>query len=310
MQERIEELEEFKSFIDLREYAVWRGYALDRQTSSRSYAVLEHPNGDKIFVGKDHDGDWIYFSVRDDADHGSVIDFVQRRDGGNLGEVRKELHAFFGAEGSPALLPTAPVKPVTKDLLRVRARFEAMTPINGRHAYLEEVRKIPASVLSLPRFSDRIRIDSHDNAIFPHWNSMGISGYEMKNENFTGFSPGGEKGVWSSRRELGDSALVIAETAIDALSHFALMHPEATRYASIAGTLNPIQPELLRRVAKKLPSGGRVILATDNDEGGDRLALGIREALASLLVQIVEERPSKRGQNWNDVLRQSPYGIV
>ena len=39
----------------------------------------------------------VVIPVRDERDNGSVIDFVQHRDGGNLGDVRKELRAFLGA---------------------------------------------------------------------------------------------------------------------------------------------------------------------------------------------------------------------
>jgi hypothetical protein len=34
---------------------------------------------------------------------------------------------------------------------------------------------------------------------FPHFDQLGLCGYELKNRNFTGFAPGGEKGLWSSQ---------------------------------------------------------------------------------------------------------------
>ena len=34
------------------------------------------PGGDKIVIAQDEDQHWIYFSVRDDSDNGSIIDFV------------------------------------------------------------------------------------------------------------------------------------------------------------------------------------------------------------------------------------------
>ena len=94
MLNRSEELEAFKTRINLTLYAASRGYAIDRKASSRNSAILQHPNGDKVIVALDHDGHWIYFSVRDDKDNGSIIDFIQRRGGGSLGDVRKELRAF------------------------------------------------------------------------------------------------------------------------------------------------------------------------------------------------------------------------
>ena len=49
---------------------------------------MRHPTtDDKIVIRRDDDGHWIYFSVRDNFDHGTVIDFVQRRGSRNLGEA-------------------------------------------------------------------------------------------------------------------------------------------------------------------------------------------------------------------------------
>ena len=302
---RVDELEAFKSRINLAEYAASCGYVLVRKESSRSSLLLSHPNGDKVVVAMGKDRHWTYFSVRDDADHGSIVDFVQRRQGGSLGEVRKVLRPFLEGTHSPALPETLPIlEPASKDLVQVRVRLEAMT-VTATHPYLLNERKIPAEVLSHRRFLERVRIDDHGNAVFPHWNLSGLSGYELKNHHFTGFAPGGEKGLWASRTSPGDSALVVCETAIDALSHFALRRLGNARYLSTAGSLNPAQPELLRRAAERLPEGSRVIIATDNDPGGDALALAIREALGPLggRVEILEDRPALRGTDWNDVLR-------
>ena len=43
----------------------------------------------------------------------------------------------------------------------------------------------------------------------------------------------------------GDRKLVNAETAVDALSYFALKDPPKARYVSTAGALNSIQPALI-----------------------------------------------------------------
>src|SRR5258708_22332251 len=76
-----DELHRFKSDIHFVRYAVDRyGYQRDRRESSVSSHVLRHPaTDDKIVVRKDKDGHWTYFSVRDDRDHGTIVDFVQRR---------------------------------------------------------------------------------------------------------------------------------------------------------------------------------------------------------------------------------------
>ncbi len=314
MLDRREELQRFKQDIDLVQYAAAAGYELDRRASCRSSVALRHPNGDKIIVARDPEGHWVYFSVRDVHDHGTIIDFLQRRRGLSLGEVRQELRRWLGTGRPPPLsFPDAGTRlpslcpRVPRDLEGVRVRFEAMRPIAGHHVYLENERAIPPEVLAHPRFAGCIRTDARGNAVFPHRNREGVCGYELKNHSFTGFAPGGQKGLWLSATTEQDTALVIAESAIDALSHFALRRAATYRYASIAGTLNHAQPELLRQAAASLPPGGAVILATDNDAGGDTLLATLRGLLAGLepTVGILEHRPETRGADWNDVLRNA-----
>ena len=88
------ELEKFKIDINLTEFAAARGYTLDRRESSRNSAIMRHPDGDKIIIAKAESGDWVYFSIRDDRDNGTIIDFLQHRGGGILGEVRKILRTW------------------------------------------------------------------------------------------------------------------------------------------------------------------------------------------------------------------------
>ena len=73
-----QELESFTTQIDPRTYAADQGYALDRRESWRGSSVMRHTR-DKLVVKRDHDGHYVYFSVRDDRDNGSIIDFLQKR---------------------------------------------------------------------------------------------------------------------------------------------------------------------------------------------------------------------------------------
>ncbi len=99
---REQEIEDFKRHINLTEYAVAQGYVLDRKESSRNSATLRGPGDDKIIIGKDAaSGHWIYFSVRDNADHGTIVDFVQNRQRLTLGELRKTLRPWLGENPHP-----------------------------------------------------------------------------------------------------------------------------------------------------------------------------------------------------------------
>jgi hypothetical protein len=295
------ELEQFKTQIDLREFAASMGYVLDRRDSWQGSAAMRHAEtDDKIIIKRDTDRHYVYFSVRDAADNGSIIDFLQKRRRCSLGRVRQTLRPWIGK--TDATFPTLTV--TTKDRMAVETAFRRMSPA-PTHPYLENERKIPAAVLALPRFAGRVMIDERGNAIFPHFDLEGLCGYEIKNKGFTQFAKGGEKGLWVSHTESQDTRLVICESAIDALSHAALFPAPQNRYASIGGQVNATQPDLLRVALKRLPEGCVVISGTDADPDGERLSEllcgAVKACERSDLIFLRETPPM--GKDWNDQLR-------
>lgn len=121
------ELERFKTEINLSHYAAALGYELDRRETSRNSAVMRHANGDKIVIAKDG-AHWIYFSVRDDGDHGSIIDFVMRRQTGGMGAARQTLRGWINSPPPPPP-PThyaADLATSTRDRAGVMRRFLQM----------------------------------------------------------------------------------------------------------------------------------------------------------------------------------------
>ena len=134
-------------------------------------------------------------------------------------------------------------------------------------------------MLEDPRFAGRIRIDAKGNAIFLHFDQQGLCGYEIKNRGFTGFASGGTKGLWSSHEEAADTSLVVCESAIDALSHAALFPAPGTRYTSIGGQMNPLQPELVRAAVARLSVNSEIVAAMDADTEGRKLADVVSQAV-------------------------------
>jgi len=304
-----DELEDFKTHINLSEYAAAQGYVLDRKASSRNSAVMRSPAGDKIVIACGEDRHWIFFSVRDDRDNGSIIDFVQKRQHCKLGGVRQELRPWLGGfrhitRPHPDLFARE-IEHISKDRARLLLELARMQPLLF-HRYLEDERHIPAALLKSARFAGRLKVDARANAVFPHADQDGPCGYEIKNRNFTGFARGGEKGLWFSAARAGDTALVIAESGIDALSYAALHPDERTRYASTGGAMNPNQPALIRSAIERMGQGSRIVIATDNDNGGRALA-GQIEALARASgredLAVIRDLPAGERQDWNDVLR-------
>lgn len=303
------EREAFKIQIDLRHYAAAEGYREDKRYSSPACFCMRHPiTDDKIFIGIDkQDAHYVYWSVRDDKDNGSIIDFVANRRRLNLRErqawraIHKELRPWIGrpAVDAPSFTP---LLASTKDRISVEAKFADMR-VALRHPYLINERDLPASLLESPRFAGTVRIDTRGNAIFPHYDERGLCGYEMKNRGFTGFSKGGEKGLWSSNDFPDDRCIIFGESAIDVKSYAALFPDPHTRYRSISGKPNPRQPGLI--VAAIVAPGSRIISGMDADKDGRDLVGVVRQAFefSGRPDMTIEDDVPSGAKDWNELLQ-------
>jgi len=316
-----EELRHFKQ-IPLADYAAGRGYQLVTRGrthagtwrgSTASSLLMRHPTtDDKIVIRRDDDGHWIYFSVRDGADHGTIIDFVQRRGARSLGEVRQELRRWSAS--TP--LVVAPVPPYCPPEELRRRKRAAIAEAFGRcrqpdnNAYLNS-RGIRPETLRADRFRGSWLEDGRGNVIFPHRNGDAadtVCGWEKKNRGFTGFATHGEKTIWISRAKPDDAAIVIAEAAIDAISYHQLHPNDHARYLSTGGASGPKGEHFLHAAMARMPPGSSCIVATDRDPEGDKYADRIAALAADTSVDI-RRHATPIGKDWNDCLkeRESEY---
>ena len=305
------ELENFKQ-INLVEYAGAHGYEIDRGESSRASVVMRR-GVEKIIVATDVDGHGVFFSVRDDSDNGSIIDFVQHRQGFNLGQVRKELRQWIAPSPSSyrpcvVLERTRKPEPSTLDRQQVLASWMRMRPIYGQHTYLERDRKLSARILSDPRFSGMVRIDARGNGVFPHYDRDGLAGFELKNVGFTGFSRGGVKALWHSSNLARARLVVVVESAIDALSHAQLVGNPGAAYFSTGGSMSEYQRDLVGSAMSKAHArGATIIVATDSDEPGRKQAADLL-ALAPASAKLSRHEPVD-GKDWNEILQIQAAGV-
>ena len=312
-----EELEQFKTQINLCDYAQSQGFELDRKQSSKSSALMRHSCGDKIVITRKPSGHWIYFNIHG-QDSGSILDFVASRQSLSLGLIRKELRPWISGGGGIDAERMFPIQkrsscqqhnliPTTQDIATVSRSWARSRPILKTDKYLVS-RAIPWSIITSPIFSDRVRIDQRNNCIFPHWNKTGsLCGFEIKNNGFTGFSPGGEKGLWCSRPRTADTTMVVCESAIDAMSFAAIAGTDGKRFFSTAGTCSPNQVASLVSAANRMPIGSSVWLAFDNDSAGHSMSKNLRTILSEKVdaqLKISEKFPNLLGQDWNDVLQK------
>ena len=263
--------------------------------------TLKNESGDKLVAKQDGDH-WVYFSVHDRADNGSVLDFVQRRIGGSLGHVRKLLRDIAGTRTPDKIenvrsCPVASTSPVDA-YKKTAAVWAAATP-NPAPAYLLS-RGLSAAVLADPMFTDCWRVDRHGNTLFPHHDQGGMCGYERRGPDCKSFGKDTRRGVWRSANLWHDltTEIVICEGPIDCLSHSQLTGGSLA-YVATGGSLGSRQLELLRLLFKRVirSEGVWVTVGTDNDPAGDAMYDQIA-AIAPMKVY----RSAAVGKDWNEDL--------
>jgi len=231
---------------------------------------------------------------------------VQNRQNIKLNGVRKELSYWLNQPRTELakFIPRDKPQPISNDRLSVIKAASNFKVVQS-HPYLEK-RGISQSILQSDRFIGTVAIDNRGNAIFPHYDDDGMTGFTAKNDNYTGFSKGGTKALWRSKQQSGDRRLVIVESAIDAMSYHQLhsQNNPHTRYISTGGTISKYQLDLIKTaMADMTKIGGEIVIATDNDIAGNKLAQTLTFEAPSKS-KISRDVPDL-GQDWNEILQQS-----
>ncbi len=293
-----EELNKLKAAVNLVEYAAGMGYWVDKSKSCTRTTVMRHDNGDKIVLSRGNKH-WIYFSARDDRDNGTIIDFIQKRQGQNLGQVKKNLREWLGKpqpERVEAKYKKADARP--RDVKSVQRYLQSTTQINDT-TYLQSRYITPETIFG-PRFDGTIRQDRRGNAVFMHRNLEGFCGAELKNNGFTGCPKDSQKGVWHSRLYKEDRRLILCESGIDNLSYHTLHGEPNDRHISLGGNFGPDQQELVRRAINKMPPGSCIVAAFDNDNEGRKYSR-IIEAMVPGSMNFKRDIPCCK--DWNEDLK-------
>ncbi|MCG8686738.1 MAG: DUF3991 and toprim domain-containing protein [Desulfobacterales bacterium] len=294
----------FKQDINLTQYAAYLGYEIDRGKSTRQSIAMRKGKEDKIIISRQN-GIWVYFSVYNDQDNGTIIDFAKDRTNKSLFEIGQELQVWIG--GNIALPePTRYVSDVQEkqpDPRRIQRLFNYCSPAY-EHEYLQG-RGIPAKTLKSPRFLGRVFQDHFKNAVFPHFKGKQVCGLELKGKNADLFVRGSEKTLWRSNTKKDDDTLIISETPIDALSYQVLHSLSNAFYTSTSGAFSPQQGDLIRDLVT-LSWLKKIVLITDNDEGGDAITHRLTEIIigTDFTGALTRHSPDTRGLDWNDVLKE------
>jgi Toprim-like/Protein of unknown function (DUF3991) len=294
------ELEDFKTNIDLVDYARQNGFPdIDKKKSCSSSTVLRG-SSDKILVWRqDSNGPWFFKNIHDTNHKGTIIDFVQMTTNCNLGDVRKLLRNWSGSSyiEHDDLQFHNPVY-TGPDYEKVKEDFSRCSPLGRQHPFFTK-RNILRSTFSSVRFSNSLWIDEYNNVVFPHKNEIGITGFEKRNVKFNGFTKDGKRSIWFSKSNVTDKRLFFCESGLDCLSHYQIHNDGRTQYFSLGGELSDDQLNLLGKVFKK-NKGKDFCLGFDNDFNGKKYIKKIRTQFPEY--NFYDCLPEIEGKDWTDLL--------
>ena len=301
------ELEGFKQNINLCEFAESLGFSLDRSKSSRRVKVYRLDQ-DKIIVWVGDGGHWVYRNERNHSDHGSIVDFVMKQEGCNLGRARIALRRYLGASphsspSCPKERPTATAQGQDGGCYKKALAVWNAARWSPEPAYLL-ARGLNRATLGDPRFADTFRVDKRGNVIFPHHDRQGMIGYELRSATLKTIGANVHKALWISRNLKEATSIVIAESSINAISH-AQLHGGSHAYVAIAGQPSSLQRDLLPGLlAKAYKRGATVLTGFDNDPSGDKY-----HEMLELLSPVPLARLTPTANDWNEDLINRPFSI-
>lgn len=314
---RADDLNDLKAKVDLREVAAWLGFSEDFRASDRNHAVMRNSTGHKLVIGINAEtGHWCFSDNL--GNHGTAIDLVRLVKGGIWREVFHDLRLFTGpTDGRPQIdggrwepKPKPRPAPASADRMKAISEWERAN-LNMRSVFLERSRGISPQALASDRFKGTFRVDERQNAVFPYRDGTGaIVGTERRNQpplgsdrSFKVYTSGAAPGIWTSNGTADDRRLVVAESPIDAMSHWQMLsaeEQEVTRYAAIR---SGFREEDLEAIIYAMPDGTEIVAACDNDSAGNAYTQKIRAIAARSGRVCRDERPD--GGDWNDLLRRS-----
>lgn len=309
---------QFREEISIMDMAMSVGYKYDRR-KGKKWPVFVNGNKEKIMiVNPKSSSNQGYRNLHDDTDKGTLIDFVSNRLGNDfpvdasLSEamnVNKVLYNFTKEvfpENQIYWPNEKPAKQFTKEGL-------TSSLIDSRYLISRFIRK---DVFEAKEFAGtilNINNKGFNNMAFPFFNiDETIIGIEQKNYAFDYFVEGSQltNSIWHSNIPSVLEKVVIAESAIDALSYCQLKPSNNTIYISIGGSLSYDQIKVIKALKDKstISENFHFVSAVDNDKAGIMYNNKLKDWLAPNQLKI--DLPISKDYNKdleNSLKEKKPY---
>ena len=282
-----EELELFKTQINIADVAQDMGYEIDKKKSTRKSIVLK-AGGDVIIVSRNADnGHYIYFNANNPSDAGTIIDFVQQRTGKNLGQVRRILRQYLQNNNGVQHLQVSSkeyIKNYYKAIDYFTKRWEQIKKKTDESNALRHKNARGLSPITLMTTQYMGYDEETGKIVFPIFNENGICGLYLTDENMKKkyFAKNSIKGIWADKsikelKDKDDVKIIITESPIDSLSLKEIAtviknkSDDNVLHIATLGRMGQEAKDTLKKIFRFLPNA-ELLIATDNDEAGQEIA--------------------------------------
>lgn len=309
-------LDRIKREVNLIQLAASMGYVLDKEKSSKTWAVMDR-EGDKILIknSPNQEGHWMYKSLSDEREKGTIVDFMLKRGFGYpcmRGLISSHLDGRILEEQKKLSVELKDEKGQTY----VAQSFLAKVVEHNQGNYLQS-RGIQRDTYA-PFQGQGLKVG--DQAVFALYEGLNAQGegkicstisyrFTLEGTDQLASKKYFQKGLPRGLAVLKEphasvSKIVVTESPIDALSHKQIHNePAGTMYLSTCGSLTgKIKGELRNVFAATKEHDLSIVLAFDNDKPGKQMQKEISSMAHGQLAKTQVSVPMQ-GKDWNQLLQ-------
>jgi len=295
----MQELNNFKTNINLADFSTSFGYCLETEKSSKNAPVMRADNGEKIVIGRDKaDNHYIYFNPNDDRDNGTIIDFIKNRTGESLGYIRRRCRAWLR---SPGVRPNISVIVSTKDATKIANKWHRLE--NDEHIFsdFDGIK---------PKYIEELLSKNHTKMVkgelyFMLSDQNGICGFEKRTRKGEKFiEEGSTKGLFINGNSIDKAdRIIIFESPMDMLAYKQLGMSQKNDFrVCTMGSIGETAKSSLKVIFERNQTA-KVLYAVDNDRPGKELAEKIYALDTAQGRKSCYERPPEEVKDWKELLK-------
>lgn len=305
--------------VNICEFLDGNEWTFDKKGSTLNYGAYKSKDESaKIIINKLKNGTYFYRNVYDDADRGTITNFLKNRGFTTIAAQAKYINT---PPDERAKVEKHEINVADREYKAelAREKWKSLEELKGRNEYLSDKRKISEHIYN----AYKVKIDERGNISTPLYQFAEMKslksggqfrhvGYNRKLINY--YAPQGEqlkdlcegvKGLTILEpKDKGEiTHVVVSESSIDAWSYIELnnLDPKHTMVIATNGETNEKTLKDLERLNGYVKGfdKARKIIAMDNDKAGERFT----QAVKARIPDAENQKPQGEHKDFNDALK-------